>query len=90
MATAVANKEISTTDHMAAAKSALAAAEVHVAALTGAFQDTILAGGLECLWPGCGCADARRPSFWRARKTQNAGRGSCKAACMSPARMSFA
>ena len=46
MATAVANKEKSIMDHMAAAKSALATAEVHVQVLAGTFPDTFLAGAL--------------------------------------------
>ena len=45
MATAVVNKELSLTEHMAAAKAALATAPAHVATLTGTFPDTLLAGG---------------------------------------------
>ena len=44
MATAVVSKEMTLMDHMAAAKSALATAEAHVATLTGTFPDTFLAG----------------------------------------------
>ena len=44
MATAVANKDKSLMEHLAAAKSALATAEMHGQVLAATFPDTFLAG----------------------------------------------
>ena len=52
MATAVANKEMSIMDYLAAARSELATAEAHVATLRGTFPDTFLAGLVKLFnWP---------------------------------------
>jgi hypothetical protein len=48
MATAVANKDESLMEHLAAAKSALATAEMHGQVLAATFPDTLLIGFLSC------------------------------------------
>ena len=57
MSTAVANKDKSTMDHLAAAKSALATAEMQGQVLAATFPDTFLAGPL---WLSMQVASIRR------------------------------